>query len=160
LPTQEIDMHASIRLLAIMAATFTSVGALAATTVTDAWVRGTVPAQKATGMVAQVTSAEGGKLVSASSPVAKVVQIHEMAMDGQMMKMRQIPSLDLPAGQAVELKPGGYHVMLMDLKQQLKPGSTVPVTLVIEGKDGKRESVNVTAPVKALNTDADMEHHH
>ncbi len=122
----------------------------AETTVKDAWVRGTVAQQQATGMFATVTSSAGGKLVAASSPVAGVVEIHEMAMDGNVMKMRAVAGLDLPAGKAVELRPGGYHVMLMALKQELKPGSTVPVTLVVESKDGKRESVEVKAPVKAL----------
>jgi len=124
--------------------------AQAQTTVKDPWVRGTVAGQKATGMFAQVTSASGGKLVSATSPVAGVVEIHEMVMDGSVMKMRAVTALELPAGKAVELKPGGYHVMLMDLKQDLKIGESVPVTLVIEGAGGKRESVEVKAPVKAL----------
>ncbi|MBL8359595.1 MAG: copper chaperone PCu(A)C [Rubrivivax sp.] len=122
----------------------------AQTTVKDAWVRGTVPQQKATGLFAQLTSAGGGKLVSASSPVAGIVEIHEMAMAGDVMKMRAVTGIELPAGKAVDLKPGGYHVMLMDLKQPLKEGDTVQVTFVIEGKDGKRESVAVKAPVKAL----------
>jgi copper(I)-binding protein len=123
----------------------------AQTTVKDAWVRGTVPQQKATGLFAQLTSAGGGKLVSASSPVAGIVEIHEMAMAGDVMRMRAVPGIELPAGKAVELKPGGYHVMLMDLKQPLKEGDTVPVTFVIEGKDGKKETIAVQAPVKALN---------
>jgi copper(I)-binding protein len=127
---------------------------LAQTAVKDPWVRGTVAQQKATGMFAQITSTAGGKLVSASSPVAGVVEIHEMAMENNVMKMRAIPGLDLPAGKAVDLKPGGYHVMLMDLKQQLKEGETVPVTLVVEGKDGKKETIEVKAPVKALTTPA------
>jgi periplasmic copper chaperone A len=71
-------------------------------------------------------------------------------MDGSTMRMRAVPSLDLPAGKPVELKPGGYHVMLMDLKQPLKDGETVSVTLTIEGRDGKRETVEVKAPVKPL----------
>ena len=76
-----------------------------------------------------------------------------MAMEKDVMKMRALPNgLDLPAGKAVELKPGGYHVMLMDLKQQLKDGDTVAVVLVIEGKDGKRETVEVKAPVKLPGT--------
>jgi hypothetical protein len=124
--------------------------ALAQTTVKEPWVRGTVPQQKATGMFAQITSPQGGKLVSAASPVAGVVEIHEMAMDGNVMKMRAIPALDLPAGKTVELKPGGYHVMLMDLKQTIQAGDTVPVTLVIEGADKKRETIEVKAPVRAL----------
>jgi acyl-CoA synthetase (AMP-forming)/AMP-acid ligase II len=78
----------------------------------------------------QLQSAQDAKLLSAQSPVAGVVEVHEMAMDGGVMKMRAVPSLALPAGKAVELKPGGYHVMLMDLKGQVKDGDTVPVTLV------------------------------
>jgi hypothetical protein len=124
--------------------------ALAQTTVKDAWVRGTVAGQKATGMFASITSAGGGKLVSAASPVAGMVEIHEMAMDGNVMKMRAVSAVELPAGKAVEFKPGGWHVMLMDLKQELKAGETVPVTLVVEGAGGKRETVEVKAPVKAL----------
>ena len=131
----------------LMSAAF---AAHAQTTVKEPWVRGTVAGQKATGMFGQVTSTAGGKLVSASSPVAGVVEIHEMVMDGNVMKMRAIAGLELPAGKAVELKPGGYHVMLMDLKQELKVGDAVPVTLVIEGAGGKRESVELKAPVKAL----------
>ncbi len=124
--------------------------AFAQTTVKDPWVRGTVAQQKATGLFAQITSTAGGKLVSASSPVAGVVEIHEMTMDGSTMKMRAIAALELPAGKPVELKPGGYHVMLMDLKQQVKPGDTVAVTLVIEGAGGKRETLEVKAPVRPL----------
>jgi hypothetical protein len=135
----------------VLAAAFAALGAQAQTAVKDAWVRGTVPQQKATGMFAQITSPAGGKLVSASSPVAGVVEVHEMVMDGNVMKMRAVAGgLELPAGKTVELKPGGYHVMLMELKQTLAAGDTVPVTLVVEGKDGKKETVEVKAPVKAL----------
>ncbi len=125
--------------------------AAAQTTVADAWVRGTVAQQKATGLFAKITSAQGGQLVAVASPVAGVAEIHEMAMEGTTMKMRALPNgMELPAGKAVELKPGGYHVMLMDLKQPLKDGETVAVTLTIEGKDGKKETVEVKAPVKPL----------
>jgi len=75
------------------------------------------------------------------------------------MKMRAVPVLELPAGKAVELKPGGYHVMLLDLKQQLKNGDSVALSLVVEGKDGKRETVEIKAPVKPLATPGhDMKH--
>ncbi len=132
--------------------------AVAQVSVKEPWVRGTVAQQKATGLFAQVTSTNGGKLVAASSPVAGVVEIHEMAMEGSVMKMRAIPGLDLPAGKPVDLKPGGYHVMLMQLKQQLKPGDTVPVTLVIES-GGKRESVEVKATVRPLQGGSDSQPH-
>ena len=120
-------------------------------TVKEAWIRGTVAQQKATGLFAQITSAQGGRLVAVSSPAAGVAEVHEMAMDGSVMKMRALPGgLELPAGKAVELKPGGYHVMLMDLKQPLKSGDQVPVTLVFEGADKKRETVELKVPVKQL----------
>jgi hypothetical protein len=124
--------------------------ASAQTTVKEPWVRGTVAQQKATGAFMQLTSAQGGKLVSARSPVAGIVEIHEMAMDGNVMKMRAVSGVELPAGKSVDLKPGGYHVMLLDLKQQMKDGDSVPITLVIEGKDGKRETLEVKAPVRPL----------
>ncbi len=135
--------------------------AQAQTTVTEPWVRGTVAQQKATGMFAQITSAKGGRLVSASSSAAGVVEIHEMSMDGNVMRMRALPNgLELPAGKAVALKPGGFHLMLMDLKQPLKAGDTVPVTLVVQAADGSKETVEVKAPVKALNAAPAMDHKH
>ena len=124
------------------------------TSVKDPWVRGTVAQQKASGAFMQITSTKGGKLLSVSTPVAGVAEVHEMAMEGTTMRMRAVPALDLPAGQAVELKPGGYHVILMDLKQQLNAGDTVPLTLVVEGRDGKRETLEVKAPVRPLGADA------
>ena len=133
----------------------------AQTTVTDAWIRGTVAQQKASGLFARLTSAQGARLVSVSTPVAGLVEIHEMSMAGDMMKMRALPNgLVLPAGKAVELKPGGYHVMLMDLKQQLKAGDTVTVTWVLEGADKKRETVEVKVPVKAQASDGAKTHKH
>jgi periplasmic copper chaperone A len=134
------------RIVALAVSTLCGSAAMAQTTVKDAWVRGTVAQQKATGAFMQITSAQGGKLVSVQSPAAGMVEIHEMSMSGDVMKMHAIPGLDLPAGKPVELKPGSYH----DLKQQMKAGDSVALTLVIEGKDGKRETLEVKAPVKAL----------
>jgi periplasmic copper chaperone A len=133
--------------------------ATAQTTVADAWVRGTVAQQKASGLFAKITSATGGRLISATSTVAGVVEIHEMAMSGDVMKMRAVAGLDLPAGKAVELKPGGYHLMLLELNQPLKAGDTVSVVLTIEGPDKKRETLEVKAPVRALGA-APHEHKH
>lgn len=139
------------RLLTAAACVLITLPALAQTTVKDPWVRGTVAQQKATGAFMAITATGGGTLVSASSPVAGVVEIHEMTMDGTTMKMRALPKgLDLPAGKTVELKPGGYHVMLMDLKAPLKTGESVDISLVVEGKDGRKETIAVRAPVKAL----------
>ena len=145
--------------LAAAALVLAATAAQAQTTVSDPWVRGTVAQQKATGLFAQITSAQGGRLVSASSPAAGLVEIHEMKMDGNVMKMRALrEGLALPAGQAVALKPGGHHLMLLDLKQPLKAGDTVVVTLVVEGADKKRETVEVKAPVRAMGMPADHQH--
>lgn len=125
--------------------------ALAQTSVQDPWIRGTVAGQKATGLFMTLTSAQGGKLVGGASPVAAMVEIHEMAMAGDVMKMRELAGgLALPAGRAVELKPGGYHVMLMGLRKPLAAGEVVPVTLEITGADGKRQTIELKATVRAL----------
>jgi copper(I)-binding protein len=77
-----------------------------------------------------------------------------MKMDGGVMKMRAVARLDLPAGKPVKLQPGGYHVMLMDLKQPLKKGDLVPLTLKFEGKDKSVETIEVKAEVRDLTTAA------
>ena len=120
--------------------------------VSNPFARATPPGAKVAGVFMSIENRgkEADRLVSASSPVAGVVEIHEMAMDSGMMKMRAIKGVDVKPGATVDLKPGGYHVMLLDLKQTLKAGDSVPVTLVIEGRDGKRETVEIKAPVKAL----------
>ena len=135
--------------LAAASLTLTAI-ASAQVSVTDPWVRGTVAGQKATGAFMQLKSPADTALVDAASPVAKIVEIHEMKMEGGMMKMRAVDKLPLPAGKAVELKPGGYHVMLMDLVQPLKEGDTVPLKLTFEDKAGKKQTVEVKAQVKAL----------
>jgi len=115
--------------------------------VKDAWVRTSVPGQQATGAFMKITAKDGAQLVSASSPVAGVVEVHEMKMAGDVMQMRAVPALDLPAGKTVELKPGGYHVMLMDLKTALPKGSTVPLTLVFKDAKGLQRKVELKVPV-------------
>ena len=135
-----------------------SLHALAEVTVAEPWVRATVPQQKATGAFMQLKSDTGARLVAADSPVAGVVEIHEMLMDKDVMMMNRIDALELPAGQVVELKPGGYHVMLMDLKAQVKEGEQVPLTIVVENKDGSRQSIELNAPARALNAPMKMQH--
>ncbi|HQY07364.1 MAG: copper chaperone PCu(A)C [Burkholderiales bacterium] len=160
-------MKHTTTLLALLALTAAAQAQAQNVVAKDPWVRATVTQQKATGMFAQIISSSDARLVEAKSAVAGVVEIHEMSMEGNMMKMRALPNgLELPAGKAVDLKPGGYHVMLMDLKQQLKAGDTVEVTLVVEGKDKKRESIVLKAPVRALTAmpaaaaPADHQHKH
>ena len=142
-------------LAATLVAAFASVPAWAQTAavkVEGAWARASVQGQKGTGAFMRLTAPDGARLVRAESPAAGVTEVHEMKMEGDVMKMRAVPALDLPAGKTVELKPGGYHVMLLDLKAQVKEGDVVPVTLVFEGKDGKRESVEIKAAAKPLAT--------
>jgi copper(I)-binding protein len=131
---------------------FSPAFAAAQVRVTDPWVRATVPQQQVSGAFMQLSSSRAMRLVEVRSPVAGIVEIHEMAMDQGIMRMRPVPGVDLPAGKTVELKPGGYHVMLIDLKKQLKEGDNVPITLVLEGKDKKRETLEVKATVRPLNT--------
>jgi copper(I)-binding protein len=128
--------------------------------VKESWVRGTTPAQKATGAFMEITSTDDAALVSASSPVAGVVEIHASKMENNMMTMRAIPRLDLPGGKGVKLAPGGNHVMLMDLKQQMKKGDIVPITLKVEGKDKKVQTIEVKAEVRDLTTPATPDHGH
>ncbi len=115
--------------------------------VSKAWVRSTVQGQKASGAFMTLTAKDGTQLVGVSTPVAGVAEVHEMKMEGDVMKMRALPALDLPAGKAVELKPGGYHLMLMDLKQPLAKGSAVPLTLHFKDAGGVESQLEIKAPV-------------
>lgn len=139
---------------------FAGLAAAADLEVKDPWVRGTVPAQKVTGAFMQLTSKSGVSVLGAASPAAGIVEIHEMAMDGGVMKMRALPRLDVPAGKAVELKPGGYHIMLIDLRKPLAAGDIVPITLKVEGQDKKPENVELKATVRALTAAPGMDHEH
>jgi copper(I)-binding protein len=109
--------------------------------VEQGWVRPSVPGQQGTGGYMKLTAREGQRLVGASSPAAGVAEIHEMKMDGEVMTMRPAGAIDLPAGKTVEFKPGGLHLMLMDLKQPLAAGSSVPVTLVFKNGRGVESRV-------------------
>jgi len=149
-PMQSIRFAATMILAT--AGVAVSASAVAQIAVTDAWVRGTVPGQMATGAFMQLKSPADTSLVAVSSPVAKFAEVHAMKMEGGMMKMAAVGALALPAGKAVELKPGGYHVMLLDLVTPLKEGDTVPLQLTFEDKAGKKSTVEVKAAVKPLTT--------
>ena len=138
-------MKFSKHLIAAALTTACAVSAFAQNvTVTDAWARATVQGQKATGAFMKITAKDNAKLVGASSPVAGVVEVHEMKMDKDVMKMSALPNgLDLPAGKAVELKPGSYHVMLMDLKAPLAKDSTIPLTLTVQDAKGVKSTVEL-----------------
>ena len=117
--------------------------------VTDAWVRAAVPGQSGTGAFMKITTRQTTQLVGVSSPVAGIAEVHQMKMENDVMKMRPVPALNLPAGQTVQLKPGGYHVMLMDLKQALPKGSSVPLTLHFRDGKGVESKLALKLPVSA-----------
>ena len=119
-------------------------------TVQNAWVRTAVPGQTATGAFMTLTAQNSTRLVGGSSPAAGATELHEMKMDGDIMRMRPVQGgLDLPAGQAVQLKPGSYHLMLMGLKAPLPPQGTVPLTLVFQDAKGVQSTLDIQAPVAA-----------
>lgn len=124
----------------------------AQTTVDDAWVRATVAGQPSSGAFMRLTSSTDSKLVEVQSPVAKTVQIHESTLHNDVMGMQPVASVALPAGETVNIEPEGYHVMLIDLHGQIKEGDTVPLTLVIEDSKGVKESIEVKAKARALNS--------
>lgn len=126
--------------------------------VKDPWVRATVQQQKTTGAFMQLSARQDARLVEVRSPAAATVEIHEMSMANNVMKMRSVAGMDLPAGQAVDLKPGGYHIMLINLKQQIKDGDLVPLTLVVEGRDKKRQTIELQVPARPLNSAGAMKH--
>ena len=122
-------------------------------TVKDGWVRASVPGQSATGAFMSITATENTRLVGVTSPVAGVVEVHEMKMDGGVMKMRAVEGgLEIAAGKTVELKSGGYHVMLMDLKAALPKSSTVPLTLVFKDAKGVESRIELKRPVEVSAT--------
>ncbi len=124
--------------------------AAAQVTVRDPWIRATVPAAQATGAFMELVSTQDVRLVDVTTPVAGIVEIHQMSMKGDRMMMSAVDSIELTAGKPVALASGGYHIMMMDLKRQMKAGETVPMTLVFEKKNKMRELVQVQVPVKPL----------
>ncbi len=135
-------------LAAVLAAL--SLPAIAQVTVKDPWARATVPAAKSSGAFMQLLSNQDVRLVGVTSPVAGSAELHQMSMQDNRMSMAPVAAIDLPAGKPVALASGGYHIMLMQLKRQLKEGETVPVTLVFEKKDKTRDNVEVQVPVRPL----------
>ena len=131
--------------------------AAAQTRVEDPWVRATVAGQPSSGAFMRITADTDSTLLSVSSPVAKDVQIHEMSMTNDVMRMGPVDAVPLPAGKTVALDPDGYHVMLMGLNGQIKEGDQVPLTLTVKNARGETEVVNVTAPARGA---MDMSHDH
>lgn len=125
--------------------------------VTHAYARATAPGQAAGGGYAQIRNAgtSADRLVAVQADVSRTVELHTMSMDGDVMRMRQVEGIDLPAGQTVELKPGGLHMMFMGLKGPLKVGDSFPATLKFE----KAGDVKVTLKVEAAGARPHMMKH-
>jgi len=125
--------------------------------VKDAWVRAPAPGQKVAGVYMEIVSRTNTALVAVASPVAARAELHSMALEDGVMKMRPLERIELPAGTAVKLAPGGLHVMLIDLKQPLQRGEKVPLTLtVLQFDSGSRSVFTIRAEVR----DADAKAHH
>ncbi len=151
---QSIVRHA-LRSTLLAVAALAAGGVHAQVTVKDAWVRATVPQQKSTSAFMQISAAKDARLVSVSTPVTPLAEMHEMALRDGVMRMRQVAGgIELPAGKTVDLTPSGLHIMLLDLPQQVKVGDKVALTLVFEDKAGKRETQQIEAPVRPLNSAA------
>jgi copper(I)-binding protein len=146
-------MKRQLNSLFAAAVAMASMQALADVTATDVWARATVPKQTATGAFMTLKSTTDVTLVNAASPAANIVEVHEMRMKDNVMYMRAIDEVPLPAGKAVELKPGGYHVMLIELVKPLKAGDKVPITLTVRGPGSKEAKVNVVAEVRGPASD-------
>ena len=118
-------------------------------TVRDAWVRAPAPGQKIAAAYLELVSRVNSALVAAASPVAATVELHNTTVDGGVMKMRAVARVELPAGRTVKIAPGGLHIMLVGVKQPLKTGDKVPLTLTVQRGDlASRSVVTVQAEVR------------
>lgn len=122
--------------------------------VDGAWARASTAGRKVTGVFMRLTAKADSRLVGVESPVAGSAEVHAMKLEDGIMKMRALPALDLPAGQTVELKPGSYHVMLLDLKAPLVQDSTVPITLVFQDAKAAQSRIGLSVPVRSAAPDA------
>ena len=100
--------------------------------IADAWVRAPAPGQKTAGAYVEVTSDRDAAIIAAGSPAAARVEMHSSTTEGGVMRMRALPRIELPAGKTVKLAPGGIHLMLIDVKQPLRVGDKVPLTLSVQ----------------------------
>lgn len=150
-------MKKTILALAMFAASLPA--AAAGISVTDVWARATMPGQKVSGAYMKIQSDADARLVAASSSAVPRVEVHEMKMDGDVMRMREVQAIDLPKGKTVSLEPGGYHIMLMNLKKPIVVGEAIPLMLTIES-GGKKQTVEVTAEARAPGTAPMPQGHH
>jgi len=130
--------------------------------VKDAWTRATAPGQDSAMVQLVIISKKDAKLVGVACKDANTSELHSMVMEGEMMKMRQVEAIDLPAGKTVDLGEAGYHLMLIGLKKPLEAGKKTNCEMVVRGVDGKDTKVQVTSKIRPLAESAHHEHakHH
>ena len=123
--------------------------ASAPVTVLAPWARATVQGQRTSGAFMTLEAKEPVTLVGASSPVAGRAELHEMKLEGDVMRMREVDSLRVEAGKPLQLKPGGFHMMLVDLKAPLAPNTSIPLTLPFRTAAGEQRQLALQVPVSA-----------
>jgi copper(I)-binding protein len=118
----------------LLAALCAAAPALAQVAIDNPWARATAPGAKVAGgyMKIRNSAAAPDRLIGASSPAAARVELHVHLREGEVMKMREVKGYDVPAKGAFELKPGGAHLMLMEIRRPFAEGEKVPVTLKFE----------------------------
>ena len=116
--------------------------------VIDGWARASVPGQSVGAAYMTFISADDSTFVRAETPIASSVEIHSMTMDNGVMKMRMLPEFPLKAGKEEKLAPGGFHLMLFDLKKQLKAGEQLELKLTFRDATGKITQQTLTLPIK------------
>lgn len=141
-----------------------TVSAHAEISISNAWVKPTVPGQPVAGGYMTLVSDKDIDILEVSSPVAGKAEIHSMSMENNIMRMKKLERLQLKAGKPVELKPGGFHIMLMELKHQIKEGETVPISFVSQDGTSKKSTVTVkamaTSPKATGSSHDEHAHHH
>ncbi len=113
------------------------------------WVRASNDGQDVSAAYMTIVSNEDTSLIAIDSDVADVIEIHSMSMENGVMKMRMLDTLDLIAGKPTELSPGGFHLMLFDLKKPLTAGKEAHFTLHFKNKAGQEKTISITSPIKA-----------
>ncbi len=129
--------------LTLAALLFTSLASASDVKVENAWVRATAPGQKVAGAFMDLTASRNLRLVAAETAASRVVELHTMRMDNGVMVMRQVREIELPAGRTVQLKPGGLHVMLIDLVAPIRESTRTPLRLILRDEKGVEQHLEI-----------------
>lgn len=145
----EKGSNVNVRLFIALACALAATPALAQVKVENPWIRASAPGQDIAAAYMRLEASAPASLVGGSTPAGKL-EVHQTKREGNVMRMLPVDRIDVAPGKPVELKPGGYHIMITGLHAPVKAGETVPLTLQFQTKDGKRSSVTVQAPVQPL----------